>query len=118
MTNFLNLKEGSRIRVNFFRKIGDIEELTELAENLTDERLMHGEVKDVEKIVTLTNEEFNKLTSEFLVDNDLYAHFSATNRNADGVLVLSNGGDELVVVDPQGYDYARYVGFIGCVEEE
>ena len=106
MTKFYN--EGDQIKVRMFRKVGDIEELNELVENSERE---FPQVYTVEKVEMVDTKEYEELVMSFMADNEIYERFSATNYNPNGVLVLTDG-IEAVVVDPQGYDYARYVGVI------
>lgn len=106
MTKFYN--EGDQIKVRMFRKVGDIEELNQLAEESERE---FPRIYTVEKVVAVDTKEYEELVMSFMTDNEIYERFSATNYNPEGVLVLTDG-IEAVVVDPQGYNYARYVGII------
>ena len=60
--------------------------------------------------------EWNSLTHDFLKDRDWIAAFSAEEYEDDmeeGIAVLrvtGDGSDIVLLIDPSGYNYARYVG--------
>lgn len=75
-----------------------------------------GEACAVDKIIELPTQRFNQFSRALLADYD----FIAENKNAirhDGnarhcLLILDEGGTDGFLVDPQGYNYARYSAFI------
>jgi len=75
-----------------------------------------GEACAVDKVIELPAQRFNQFSRALLADYD----FIAENKNAirhDGdvrhcLLILDEGGMDGVLVDPQGYDYARYSAFV------
>ena len=86
------------------------EEYNELVNSLLDERpYFRGQGGD---IYTGTNEEINNLNDfmELYKRPDLLEEYR--RNNARCVILINCKGYESFVVDPQGYAYARYVGFI------
>jgi uncharacterized protein YjbI with pentapeptide repeats len=71
----------------------------------------------VERIVELDPGEYEDFRRDMLQDQDFIADFNSTIRGRGGgtipcLLVLGQGCDDGVLIDSQGYDYARYVSFV------
>ena len=97
-------------KVNFFRK-AHIEDLLP-----TDEVL-------VKKVVTLEIEKFRKFENGLLDDYDFIKEnkehmFIDENGVWNAILVTANEIDYGILVQSEGYDYARYAAFISKEELE
>ena len=63
----------------------------------------------------LSNQEWEELTNNFLTDREWISEFNAKEYPADGerlpcIRVTCPGSEIALIIDPQGFDYARYVG--------
>ena len=63
----------------------------------------------------LSNQEWREFTNSFLTDREWISEFNAKEYAADGeqlpcIRVTCPGSEIALIVDPQGFDYARYVG--------
>ena len=63
----------------------------------------------------LSNQEWEELTNSFLTDREWISEFNAKEYPADGeqlpcIRVTCPGSEIALIIDPQGFDYARYVG--------
>ncbi len=106
-------------KVGIVRKIYDLEELQECSQGLKEHEKANV---IIEKVIELNEEEYKKFTENFLKDNihiinnnDFKRHF--INDYEDGILIKKENSKDGIFVDSQGYDYARYVGYIKDVTE-
>ena len=63
----------------------------------------------------LSNQEWQEFTNSFLTDREWISEFNAKEYPADGeqlpcIRVTCPGSEIALIIDPQGFDYARYVG--------
>lgn len=92
------MRSAKAVRTALFRKATHLEELQmKVAES-------QKEWFPVEHVIILTDAEFEEFTSNFLEDYKWLEGY-------DEILLICNSQYEnFIVVDKQGYDYARYVG--------
>ena len=75
-----------------------------------------GDAYYVAEELQLSNQEWERLTEDFLADRPCFHQFSeknlpATEEGTPCIRVTSPGSEIALIIDTQGYDYARYVGF-------
>ena len=63
----------------------------------------------------LSNQEWQEFTNSFLIDREWISDFCAKEYTTNGkqvpcIRVTCPGSEIALIVDPQGFDYARYVG--------
>jgi len=63
----------------------------------------------------LSNQEWEEFTNSFLTDREWISDFCAKEYSANGkqtpcIRVTCPGSEIALIIDPQGFDYARYVG--------
>lgn len=96
----------------FGRKICDLEELRELTIQANQEG-RKGQPYTVIREVILDDEDFKKFSSDFL-ENQLWISPKDGGVNHDGeircIRVINSSTGEKVLVNSEGYDYARYTG--------
>lgn len=63
----------------------------------------------VSEVIVVSDAEFRDVVKNSLEDRD---YLSGRHGEDTCVLLLSNGGDDGILVDTQGYDYPRYSAFI------
>lgn len=132
----LQVEVFASVRYPSLNKCDQIEEYLEQTESYLQRTL-------ITEIITLSDEDYNQFTHSFLANQDWLKDKGGTNSSyesptaktyeqlcsnpkelekwraasyLDGLLVTD--GKNYVVVDPQGYDYARYVGFCEELAEE
>ncbi len=91
------------MRTLFGRKIPNLEEL----KDLTDKALKAGKTgkeNSVTQEVELTEEAFRRFAADFLADQPWI------DPKASCIRVTNKETGEKVYIDPQGYEYPRYVG--------
>ena len=75
-----------------------------------------GEACVVDKVIELPNQRFKQFSRALLADYDFIAESkNAIQRDADSrhcLLILDAEGTDGFLVDPQGYNYARYSAFV------
>ena len=64
---------------------------------------------EVSEVIVVSNEEFRNVMKEPLKDRE---YLSGRHGEYTCVLLLSETGDDGILVDTQGYDYPRYSAFI------
>lgn len=90
------------MRALFARKVSTIEELKEL----TQRALQDGKVGKpyvVDEEVTLSDQEFQSLSKNLLADQPWI------KPRANCIRVINESTGERLLIDPQGYQYCRYV---------
>ena len=74
-----------------------------------------GEACVVDKVIDLPAQRFQQFSRALLVDYDFIAENKNAIRHDDArhcLLILDADGTDGVLVDPQGYNYARYSAFV------
>ena len=75
-----------------------------------------GEACAVDKVIELPAQRFRQFSRALLVDHDFIAEHKSTIRNGTDsrhcLLILDADGTDGFLVDPQGYNYARYSAFV------
>ena len=75
-----------------------------------------GEACAVDKVIELPAQRFRQFSRALLVDHDFIAENKSTIRNGTDsrhcLLILDADGTDGFLVDPQGYNYARYSAFV------
>ena len=75
-----------------------------------------GEPCAVDKVIELPSPRFRQFSRALLADYDFIAENKSAIRHDDDarhcLLILDAGGTDGVLVDPQGYNYARYSAFV------
>jgi len=75
----------------------------------------------VEKVITLSAEEYAAFTQNLLQNYDFIRDHTDLMCEKDGVwhclLVTGEGMEEGILVESEGSAYARYSAFVPCVEE-
>ena len=70
----------------------------------------------VDKVIELPSQRFQQFSRALLADYDFIAENKSAIRHDDDarhcLLILDAGGTDGVLVDPQGYNYARYSAFV------
>ena len=92
--------------------------LNQLKSDVTDlKRLFNsqGDAYYVAEELQLSNQEWERLTEDFLADRPCFHQFSeknlpATEEGTPYIRVTAPGSEIALIIDTQGYDYARYVG--------
>ena len=113
-----NKEEDNTMKNIFINKPGSLEEVkNELKRIAANEYEQQPEAYKVIAHKTVTEENWNSLTHGFMEDRDWLAAFSArlanrknvdwTKRNC--IRVTCEGKQEVLLIDTQGYNYARYV---------
>lgn len=98
----INKNEQETVRALFGRKIPDLEELKSLTKQAVKEG-KKGKAYTINREVELTDKEFQKFADNFLRDQPWI-------KKGDTCIRVKNiNTGETVLVDPQGYDYPRYV---------
>ena len=74
-----------------------------------------GDAYYVAEELQLSNQEWERLTEDFLADRPCFHQFSeknlpATEEGTPCIRVTAPGSEIALIIDTQGYDYARYVG--------
>ena len=75
-----------------------------------------GENRYIAEEITLSEKEWKSLTNDFLRDRGWIAEFSAHdypilgNDTMPCIRVTCKSDSRVLIIDPEGYDYARYVG--------
>ena len=75
-----------------------------------------GDAYYVAEELQLSNQEWERLTEDFLADRPCFHQFSeknlpTTEEGTPCIRVTAPGSEIALIIDTQGYDYARYVGF-------
>ncbi|MBR2789255.1 MAG: hypothetical protein IKD70_01365, partial [Eggerthellaceae bacterium] len=107
----------------FVRKPLNLAELksgTEECKRLFDSK---GADYYVAEELQLSNQEWERLTESFLDDRLCFHQFSeknlpATEEGTPCIRVTAPGSEIALIIDTQGYDYARYVGIEAAEDEE
>ena len=75
-----------------------------------------GEACAVDKVIELPAQRFRQFSRALLVDHDFIAENKSAIRNGTDsrhcLLILNADGTDGFLVDPQGYNYARYSAFV------
>ena len=74
-----------------------------------------GDAYYVAEELQLSNQEWERLTEDFLADRPCFHQFSeknlpTTEEGTPCIRVTAPGSEIALIIDTQGYDYARYVG--------
>ena len=82
-----------------------------------------GDAYYVAEELQLSNQEWERLTEDFLADQPCFHQFSeknlpATEEGTPCIRVTAPGSEIALIIDTQGYDYARYVGIEAAEDEE
>ena len=101
-------------------------DLTQLKSDIAEQkRLLNSQGDDyyVAEELQLSNQEWKRLTEDFLADRFCFRQFSekklpTTEEGAPCVRVTTPGSEIALIIDTQGYDYARYVGIEAAEDEE
>lgn len=100
----------------FVRKPGN---LTDVLEGIAAHKRCFdsaGENCYIAEEITLSEKEWASLTNSFLEDRSWIADFSAhdypirENDTMPCIRVTCKSDSRVLIIDPEGYDYARYVG--------
>lgn len=104
---------------NWTRKAGRIEDLPPVPVNNTKSR-----VCEIFAVVVLNDQEYSDFTKDFWKDREYFTEYnkllkesgylSRADRFDSCLLVTNDGGLSGVLVDTQGYDYARYTAKFNC----
>ena len=109
----------------FVRKPSNLAELKSGIEEY--KRLFNSKGSDyyVAEELQLSNQEWERLTGSFLEDRFCFHQFSeknypVTEEGTPCLRITCPGSEIALIIDTQGYDYARYVGIenIDCFEIE
>ena len=102
---------------SFIRKAADYEDLMQLTKKYPG----HSQYQ-IEKIIELSAEEFKKFISNFYEDKDFIINNQSLMYFADGITycigITTEDSDKIILIDSQGYDYARYTAIINKKEVE
>src|SRR5665647_2364531 len=106
----LSGQEASIMTRRFSRKAANLEEL----KSVDHREATRGVV--IEKIITLTAEEFNAFASDLLADQDFIRDNKDLMHMDDDftchcILVKTQGGNDGVLVESELYDYPRYSAY-------
>ena len=75
-----------------------------------------GEACSVDKVIELPAQRFQQFSRALLADHDFIAENKSAIRNGTDsrhcLLILNANGTDGFLVDPQGYNYARYSAFV------
>lgn len=103
----------------FVRKAVDLEEVRDVY--FANKGKTKGQPFIIEKVIELSQQDFEQLTNgllddyDFIRDNvDLMHIDKAGIRHC--ILVKASGADDGYLIDSQGYDYARYIGYYNTLE--
>ena len=98
------------MKVIFVRKATSLEVVKQVTEELK-EKGYEGAKYQVTREVELSDEDFRKLTSDLLEDQDLIQKDEGGMNDEGEVLcirVINKESGERILIDPQGYEYPRY----------
>lgn len=93
---------NKKVKALFGRKVSDLEELKYLTEQALKEG-KKGKAYSINKEVELKDDEYRKFTSNFLEDQPWI------EKEDTCIRVRNKETGETVLVNPQGYEYPRYV---------
>ena len=100
----------------FARKPVDLDQLKSDVADLKRLFNSQGDAYYVAEELQLSNQEWERLTEDFLADRPCFHQFSeknlpVTEEGTPCIRVTTPGSEFALIIDTQGYDYARYVGF-------
>ena len=100
----------------FARKPFDLDQLKSDVADLKRLFNSQGDAYYVAEELQLSNQEWERLTEDFLADRPCFRQFSekklpVTEEGTPCIRVTTPGSEFALIIDTQGYDYARYVGF-------
>ncbi|WP_215843289.1 zincin-like metallopeptidase domain-containing protein [Acidithiobacillus montserratensis] len=100
-------ENSESVRVVFWAKVNDAEDIA----NLGLEGAEKPDVVRVQKSLSLSPGDYDRLTNGFLVDDSRLAGLGGHDEEGNRLTVQVDAPDrQRLFIDPQGYDYARYVG--------
>ena len=89
--------------VAFARKPQNLEEVISGCNSLKKSK--------IEMVIELDDLEFNKLTDDFYNSNPVFENMGGSMNGITYVIKITNTKtNQVIYVNPEGYDYARYVG--------
>ena len=89
--------------VAFARKPQNLEEVISGCNSLKKSK--------IEMVIELDDLEFNKLTDDFYSSNPIFENMGGSMNGITYVIKITNTKtNQVIYVNPEGYDYARYVG--------
>lgn len=100
------------MRAIFGRKVSDLNELKELTEQAKKSR-QQGQSYIVIKELLLENDDFHSFTNNFFNDQPWITEEDGgvnENREVRCIRVINQDTGEKILVNNEGYTYARYVG--------
>ena len=100
-------------KAGFFRKVDGLKELQSLTARNKDEK----ENCVIEKVIELSNEDFTKFTEDFFEDKEFITEnidlmYTDENSIWHTIMVVTEGNDIGILVESEGYDYARYTAVV------
>lgn len=101
-----NVTDGETGAVVFTSKPGSVEDIPDAGDYSYRD---HTEAQVVRKVM-ITPDEFDDWEGNLLADHpEWFGDMPPGPRGADGVVEITDGGDRTLWVNPEGYDYARYI---------
>ncbi len=107
----------SRIPICFHRKISSIDEIAEFSRLDSDDKFK------VEKIVKLSPDDFDRFSHSLIVDDPIiaanheYMWMDSGDECWHCLLVKDTGSERGILVESDGYDYARYSAYVQNTQE-
>lgn len=103
----------------FLRKAVDLEEVRDVY--FENKGKTKGQSFIVEKVIELNQQDFDLFTNGLLDDYDFIRdNLDLMHIDKDDlrhcILVKALGADDGYLIDSQGYDYARYIGYYNTLE--
>lgn len=106
-----------RIPIRFHRKMSSIDEIAELS------RLGSDDTFKVEKVVVLAPNDFDRFSRSLIADNPIiaanqkYMWMDMGDECWHCLLVKDAGSERGILVESEGYDYARYAAYVQDTRE-
>lgn len=96
------------VKTQLHSKLVDLKELKKYGAQQT-------KTYEVAEVITLTDVKWKEFTNKFMADHKFLDRGDGYGKN--GILIVQNKKGDRVVVDTQGYLYARYAGVVKEVIE-
>lgn len=113
---YLKLASNGEIRYStiLVRKATDLDEVKIRTKNKIEESKTTPKLIRLAKTIEVTKEEFNELKENLLKDNKIIEENKHLCVDYKYLLIkeIDTIDEEGIIVDPQGFDYARYSGII------
>ena len=104
-TTFIELEHPIETHARFARKIDSLANIEDIA--------FHLETTIITHIAVLDTADFAELCQNLLDENDWLAGLGGFAQHRKSILCVDGSNGAAFLVDPSGYNYARYVGRFG-----